>query len=38
MFFFTFSKIDEQRRSMIRSKNEKNIVGKYPRYNEVKII
>jgi hypothetical protein len=30
-----FSKIDEQQRSMVRSKSEKNIVGKYPRYNEV---
>ena len=27
--------IDEQARSMVRSKNEKNIVGKFARYSEI---
>ena len=29
------NRINEQERSMVRTKNEKNIVGKYARYSEV---
>jgi hypothetical protein len=31
------NRINEQERSMARTKNEKNIVGKYARYSEVRI-